>query len=123
MDHRSVARISAAGRVAIGVALLAVPHLATKGWTGETGSTSGGKVLARGLGIRDLALGLGVIGALGRGDPNARDWVRASALSDTADAAATLLAYPQLPKRSRFGILLLAGGAAVTGFLAAEHLD
>jgi hypothetical protein len=123
MDHRSIARISAAGRVAIGAALLAVPNLVTKGWTGDVGSTAGGKVLARALGARDLTLGLGVIGALDRGDARARDWIRASALSDTADAAATVLAYPQLPRRSRFAILALAVGAAAAGFVAAEHLD
>ena len=123
MDHRSVARISAAGRVAIGAALLVVPQLVTRGWTGEVGATPGGKLLGRTLGIRDLALGLGVIGALDRGDPAARDWIRASALSDTADAVATVLAYPHLPRRSRFGVLAIAAGAAVAGFVAAEHLD
>ena len=123
MDHRSLARISAAGRVAIGTALLVVPQRVTKGWTGTDGATPGGRLLGRSLGARDLVLGLGVIGALDRGDPAARDWIRASALSDTADAVATALAYRQLPKRSRFGILVLAAGAAVGGFVAAEHLD
>jgi hypothetical protein len=123
MDHRAVARISAAGRVAIGAALLAVPHLVTRSWAGEPGTTPGGKLLGRTLGARDLVLGLGVIDALGKGDPSARNWVRAAALADSADAVATVIAYRHLPKRSRFGVLVLAAGAAVAGFVAAEHLD
>ena len=123
MDHRAVARISAAGRVAIGAALLAVPHRVTRSWAGEPGTTPGGKLLGRTLGARDLVLGLGVIDALGKGDPSARNWVRAAALADSADAVATAIAYRHLPKRSRFGVLVLAAGAAVAGFVAAEHLD
>ena len=123
MDHRSLARLSAAGRVAIGAALLVAPQLVTKGWTGADGATPGGRLLGRSLGARDLALGLGVLGALERGDPRATDWIRASAVSDAVDAAATLLAYRHLPKGGRFGVLVLAATAAVGGFVAAENLD
>jgi hypothetical protein len=123
MDHRSIARISAAGRVAIGAALLALPQVVTRGWTGEDGSTPGGRLLGRSLGARDLVLGLGVINALDRGDPRAQDWVRAAALADTVDAVATTLALRHLPKRSAIGVIALAAGAAVAGFVAADHLD
>jgi hypothetical protein len=123
MDHRAVARINAAGRVAIGAALLVVPQLVTRSWAGESGTTPGGRVLGRALGVRDVVLGVGVMDALGRGDASARNWIRASALADTADALATALAYPHLPRRSRFGVLVLAAGAAAAGFVAAEHLD
>ena len=123
MDHRSVARITAAGRVAIGAALLVAPQAVTRGWTGATGALPGAKLLGRGLGVRDLMLGLGVINALDRGDPRAQDWVRASAVADVGDAVATVLAYRHLPKRSRFGVLAIAAGAAVAGFVAADNLD
>ena len=123
MDHRSIARITASGRVAIGTALLLVPGAVARGWVGEAAGQAGTKLLARGLGGRDLVLGLGVIGALDRGDPRAQDWVRASALADVVDAVATALAYRHLPKRARCGVLLLAGGAAVAGFVAADNLD
>jgi hypothetical protein len=123
MDHRSLARITAAGRVAIGATLMTVPTLITRGWAGEVAASPGGKLLARTMGVRDLALGLGVLGALDRGDPRARDWVRLSALSDAVDATATVLAYPHLPRRTRFGALAVAAGAALVGFAAAEQLD
>ena len=123
MDHRSVARITAAGRVGIGAALLVAPQAVTRGWIGAAGALPGAKLLGRGLGVRDLMLGLGVINALDRGDPRAQDWVRASAVADVGDAVATVLAYRHLPKRSRFGVLAIATGAAVAGFVAADNLD
>ena len=123
MDHRSAARITAAGRVAIGAALLVAPQAVTKGWVGPTGAEPGGRLLGRSIGVRDLVLGLGVLAALDRGDPRARDWVRAAATADVGDALATALAYRHLPKRSRFGVLAIAAGAAVAGFVAADNLD
>lgn len=123
MDHRTLARIGAAGRVAIGAALLVAPQAVTKGWVGADASRPGAKLLGRSLGARDLVLGLGVLSALGRGDPQAKDWIRASAVADTVDAAATAVALRHLPKRSALGVLVLATGAAVTGFVAAENLD
>ncbi len=123
MDHRSVARITAAGRVAIGAALLVAPQAVTRGWVGPGGAAPGGRLLGRSIGVRDLALGLGVLAALDRGDPSARDWVRAAAVADVGDAVATVLAFRHLPKRSRFGVLAIAAGAAVAGFVAADNLD
>jgi hypothetical protein len=35
----------------------------------------------------------------------------------------TALAFRHLPKHARLGALLLAGGAAVAGFVAADNLD
>ncbi|HYF46768.1 MAG TPA: hypothetical protein VD926_11200 [Acidimicrobiales bacterium] len=123
MDHRTLARIGATGRIAIGAALLLAPHRVTRSWVGEDGLTPGARLLARGLGGRDLALGLGVLATLDRGDAGARDWIRASALADTADATATLLAFKHLPKWGRVGVLAAAAGFAVAGFVAAERLD
>ena len=122
MDHRSIARITAAGRVTIGAALLAAPALVTRGWAGPEAAGAGGRLLGRAVGARDLTLGLGVIGALNRGDAQAADWIRASAVADAGDALATALAFRHLPRRGRVGVLLLAGAAAVVGFVAADNL-
>lgn len=78
---------------------------------------------SRAVGVHDLTLGLGVIASLNRGDAHAADWVRASATADVGDAVATALAYRHLPRRKRFGVLVLAAGAAVVGFVAADNLD
>jgi len=123
MDHRTLARIGATGRIAIGAGLLVAPPLVTRSWVGDDGRTPGGRLLARGLGGRDLVLGLGVLAALDRGDAAAKDWIRASAVADASDAVATLLAFRHLPRWGRFGVLAVAAGAAVAGFVAADHLD
>jgi len=123
VDHRALARITAAGRVAIGAALLTVPGTVTRSWTGPAAEHPGARLLGRAVGARDLTLGLGVLGALDRGDPRAADWIRASAAADVGDAVATVLAYRLLPRGRRFLVLALATGAAVTGFVAADNLD
>jgi hypothetical protein len=123
MDHRTVARISAVGRVAIGTALVLVPQKVSKGWTGADGATPGGRVLGRALGARDLVLGLGILNALSSGDASARDWIRAASVCDATDAVATTIGLRHLPKRSAVAIVALAAGAAVSGFVAADNLD
>ncbi len=123
MDHRAVARMTAAGRVAVGVALLVAPGLVAGSWAGADCRRPGAKVLARALGARDLVLGLGVLAALERGDEHAATWVQAGAFADATDAAATALALRHLPRVSGLGVLAIAAGSAATGFAAAAHLD
>lgn len=123
VDHRSIVRLLAAGRIAIGTAALLAPSRVTRGWVGPDGATPGGRTVTRGLGARDVALGLGVLDALERGEPSARRWVQASALADLGDATATLAAFRQLPKVGRLAVLAVAAGAAVAGMVAADNLD
>jgi hypothetical protein len=123
VDHRSIARMTAAARVGVGVALLVTPGVVGRLLVGAGGTGPVAKVFARGMGVRDLVLGLGVLAALDRGDPHARDWIRAAALSDLGDTAANLLAFRHLTPTARVGALIIAGGAAATGFVAAENLD
>src|SRR4051794_7008900 len=56
-----------AGRIALGAALVARPEAATSMWVGRDGDRPGGRVLARGLGARDVALGAGPRGGGGGG--------------------------------------------------------
>lgn len=121
MDYRQVVRSLACGRVAVGVALVLAPSLAARGWAGPEAARPATKVFLRALGIRDLALGLGTLRALNRGeDPVV--WARYGAAADGVDAAATVLGYRALAPRGRFAVLLLAAAAAVSGGLAAEQL-
>lgn len=121
MDHRQLVRSLAAGRVAVGAALVLVPALAARGWAGPEASRPATKVFLRALGIRDLALGIGTLRALERGEDPV-PWARYGAAADGVDAAATLLGYRSLAPRGRFAVLLLAAGAAVAGAIAAENL-
>ena len=67
------------------------PGLAGRMWIGPDAARRPVKVLARAFGVRDLAIGLGVVIALDRGTP-VRGWIEAGALSDVIDTCASLLA-------------------------------
>jgi len=123
MDHRAVARMLAAGRVAIGALAFAAPAVVGRLWVGDVARQPGAKLITRAFGVRDLVLGLGVLSALERGDERAVTWVQASALSDAGDTVATLAVYRHLPRRLRVGPLLTAASAAGLGFAASANLD
>jgi hypothetical protein len=118
MEPRELAVAQARGRIAVGAAFLLAPGLAGRTWVGADAARSSAKLLARAFGARDLAIGLGVVIAIDRGAP-VRGWLEASALSDAADAMATLLGADTVPPRLRPGVLALgAGSAAAAGWLA-----
>ncbi len=121
MDYRQLVRSLAVGRVAVGLALVLVPSLAARGWAGDEASRPATKVFLRALGIRDLALGVGTLRALERGEDPV-PWARYGAAADGVDAAATLVGYRALAPRGRFAVLLLAAAAAAGGAVAAEQL-
>jgi hypothetical protein len=120
---RQLAEAVAWGRVAIGVTALVAPTVPLRPWVGRDFAWQPrAKLLARSLGARDLALGLGVILAL-RHDAPVRGWVEGSGLADAGDTLATLLAFGKLPKGGRWLVLLSAGGAAAAARLAAPSVD
>ena len=115
----------AAGRVALGVAALARPSVPARPWVGEAAGGVAARVLGRALGARDLALGLGALGALQGGAAergSARAWVAAGALSDALDVTASLVSWRELPQRGRWLVVAAAGGAALTGAAGAVAL-
>jgi hypothetical protein len=108
----------AAGRVAIGLTALAWPSVLARPWVGAAADDVATQVFARALGARDLALGLGALGALQRpgAEPaSASAWVAAGALSDAVDVAASLASWRELPRFGRWLVVLSAGGAALAG--------
>ena len=119
MNGRSLVTLIAAGRSLLGVIALLWPSLPARPWVGGTIAASpGGKVLARALGARDLALGVGAWRALRRRRGEASPWVTAGAVADLCDATVTLAAWRHLPRRGRAMVLLAAGGSAATAALA-----
>lgn len=114
----------AAGRVAIGVVALTEPSLIARPWIGPAADSVQARVLARALGGRDLALGLGALTALwvpvpGAGSAGA--WVGTAAMADALDLAATVAGWRSLPA-SRWLVALSAGGAAALGAAASWSL-
>jgi hypothetical protein len=120
---RQIVEAVAWGRVAIGVTALVAPTLPLRPWVGRDFAWQPrAKLLARSLGARDLALGIGVIMAL-RHDGPIRGWVEGSAVADAGDVLSTLLAFGKLPKSGRWLVLLSAAGAAALGKVAAPAVD
>src|ERR1700757_2872503 len=110
MDDANLALLLARGRIAIGAAAVLLPGFSARVLSGR--SESGIEpLLARMLGARDLALGLGTVIALDRGAP-VRGWLEASALADTADLLTSLLGKSRMSGRAFVGTTVLASASA-----------
>jgi hypothetical protein len=115
MNGELTARIVAAGRIGFGVALIAWPEHLTTRWLGDDARRGGTRVVTRGLGARDLALGAGALVAPGS---QLQPWVAAGIVADTADLAATLAAGDALPLAGRILVGAVASGGVALGVLA-----
>src|SRR5918911_695589 len=110
------------GRLVFGVAFIAQPNLMERSWIGKQARVPGAQVLARAVGARDLALGLGGVQAVARGDGSARPWLGAAALCDAVDFGATLAAGRRIPKQPRAGVLVIASVFSLLSAAAAAAL-
>jgi hypothetical protein len=122
VTHR-LAQLIAVGRIGIGCTALVAPTLMTTPWIGEGAGSADARLLARTMGGRDLALGLGTLRALDVDGAEARPWVALAGVADTIDAAVTIVAWPRLPRLGRWAILASTVGAAVVSFRVAADLD
>jgi uncharacterized protein YjeT (DUF2065 family) len=112
MDSATIARAAAAGRIAIGAALLAAPGPAAKRWLGEVSEQPSAQLAIAGLGARDLALGLGTLWALGGRKRTARPWLIGNAAADTADLLAAVRFRSGLSTAAVLATAAIAGGSA-----------
>lgn len=122
MDERDQARTNGIGRAVVGTGLVLAPGLAGRVWLGADASTDAAKVASRALGIRDLALGAGLVMALDKREP-IRAWVAGAAAADAVDAAATLIAWRKLPRAGRLMVLAMAVGSAVHMGVLAQKVE
>jgi hypothetical protein len=120
---RALARLIAWGRVGIGITALGAPALMARPWIGAEASGPGARTLARAMGGRDIALGIGALRALTDSDEHARAWVALGGTADAVDALATVVAFSSLPRRSRWAMLAVTGGAAIVSIRLASSLD
>lgn len=122
MSPRRGAWLLAAGRAALGVAVLAAPEKVTAGWLGEDNAALPIVTdLARSLGARDLALGVAALATLD--DPVLGPRVQgACAVVDGVDVLATVMAASVLPRKGLIGTVLVAGAATVAGLRFSRRL-
>ena len=118
MKPRDLAVSVAGARIAIGVVSLVAPGLVGRAMIGPDGDSGATRLLLRVVGARDLALGLGVVGALERDRP-VRAWLQASAVADGLDTAGCLVARRHLrPTVFPAALCAASGGALLSGWLA-----
>lgn len=120
MDARLLARLLACGRIGIGIALFAAPRTAARAWLGHEVTPAAG-LMARGLGARDLAIGVGQLVALDS-DRDVDPWIDAGVAADAADATAALLGRRELPNKAVAGTAVVALGAAAAGLALKQRL-
>jgi hypothetical protein len=122
IQARQLGRLVAMGRVGLGVLAVTVPQVPLRPWVGDRKDDPTARLLARALGGRDLALGLGAVLAM-RSDGPARGWIEGGGLADAGDALFTVLSWGQLPRAGRWAVLAAATGGVVAARLASVGVD
>jgi hypothetical protein len=110
-------------RIAFGAGFVLSPS-SVHSWVGKRmASRPQPQLLTRALGARDVALGVGALSALGRGDTRqARAWMLGHLLADGTDLAATIAARRSLPRRSFLFASTVAGISTATAAWSAITL-
>jgi hypothetical protein len=121
VSPRDGARVLAAGRIAIGAALLAAPRLTVGVWIGRDAAAGGVAPVGRALGVREVVLGGMLLHTLDRPQV-AQRWLRALSICDAVDLAATLAAGRALPRHGRGLVIALASAGAAGQLWAAREL-
>ncbi|MGH2891701.1 MAG: hypothetical protein ACRDPM_00330 [Solirubrobacteraceae bacterium] len=109
-------------RIALGVAAVVAPGLTARVMGRGRSSDGIAPLFARMLGGRDVALGLGTVIALDRGKP-VRGWLEASALADTVDCVACVLARQDMSPAAFQAAAGLGAAAAIGGVVLSRRLD
>jgi hypothetical protein len=122
MEPRDRALLHARLRIGVGAAFVLLPGIAGRMWIGSDAARRPVKVLARAFGVRDLAIGLGVVIALDRGTP-VRGWIEAGALSDAIDTCASVLAGSSIHPAIRLPAIAVGATSTVAGAQLASEFE
>ncbi len=109
MDPRLIARAIGAGRIAVGLGLVAAPRLA-RAWIGPAAEREDVGVALRAFGVRDLVLGGLAMHTASKPQVAAR-MAAAGIAIDTVDLAGTVAARRSVPTAGVALVALMAGGA------------
>jgi hypothetical protein len=113
----------AIGRVAFGAAALAAPAPTGRMLAGDGGAAPDAQAFLRGMGSREIGLGLGLLATLRSGAP-VQPWLIAGVLSDSGDIAGVLGAWRHMPAAKRWlGLGMAAAAAAVGATLTLQRVS
>ena len=107
-------------RIVVGTGLVVAPGAWARPWTGPGVNTPVARLMSRMFGIRELALGVGVLTAPTTNE--AARWMRLGGIADAVDGVAVLIAWRELPRFARVGNVAMGFGAAAANHLAARQL-
>jgi hypothetical protein len=120
MDPATLTRFHAVGRLAIGTAMVLAPEIVARSWIGASDAgRPGPQALTQALGIRDAAIGAGVLSTAG--SAAARTWLLAGVAADAVDLAATLRSRDGIPATAVAGVSVIAAGSAALGLYLATR--
>ena len=111
----------AAGRILFGVAALISPGTAGRILAGDGGAAPDAQAFLRGMGGREIGLGLGIL-AMIRADGPVKPWLVAALLADSGDITGIAGAWPHMTPSKRLLGLGTAGGAAAIGAIVLATL-
>ena len=121
MSVERVAQAVAALRCGIGILFIVAPRRAVSGWLGDDADPST-RIPSQALGVRELALGLGMFDALRTSRPDeARRWLTAGIACDVTDVVVT--GCSRIPAARRAPITALAASGALTGLVIRSRLS
>lgn len=104
----------AIGRIIFGVTALAAPAPAGRTVAGPGGTAPDAQAFLRGMGGREIGLGLGLLAMIRAGGP-VRPWLIAGVLADSSDIAGIAGAWRHTPPARRWLGLATAGATAAVG--------
>jgi hypothetical protein len=123
IDVAKASRLFAAGRLTYGSGLVASPGRFAGIWIGEDASRPATQVAVRALGVRDAAIGAGIV-ATADDSRRLRPWLVAAAASDLVDLVATVGAPAgSIPTSVRWATAVVAGVSTVAGVAMYLALD
>ena len=122
LDAPDIATLLSGARLALGAVLFLMPSKGAKAWSSQGADTPAAVVASRGMGARDMALGLGALLAIGNDKP-VRGWIEAAAFSDLLDAINAAMSFRRLPPFRALVMGASAAGAAMLGMQLAPELD
>jgi hypothetical protein len=104
----------ATGRILFGVSTLVAPGTAGQMLAGDGGAAPDAQAFLRGMGGREIGLGLGLLAMIRTNGP-VKPWLVAALLADSSDITGIVGAWRHMAPSKRVLGLATAGGAAALG--------